>query len=317
MLFLVPLSWLFCLIVLLRRKLYRSGFLKSVRFPVTVIIAGNITVGGSGKTPLVIALANWLVEQGYRPGIVSRGYGGVASTWPQQVRHDSDPKVVGDEPVLIARHSNVPMAVGPDRVAATQQLLEHHNCDVIIADDGLQHYALQRDIEIAVIDGVRRLGNGYCLPAGPLREKEKRLQEVDFIVTNGLAMHKEFAMTLKATEFINLQTGQVIPLHTFRNQTCHAVAGIGHPQRFFQYLQSLGINVRTHEYSDHHRYRAEDIRFEDELPVLMTEKDAVKCKAFATSKVWYAPVEAQLDPGFFENLKSRLNQIDKSHKHPS
>jgi len=312
MLFLVPLSWLFCLIVHLRRKLYRSGFLKSVRFPVTVIIVGNITVGGSGKTPLVIALTNWLVEQGYRPGIVSRGYGGVASHWPQQVRDDSDPKVVGDEPVLIARHTNAPMAVGPDRVAATQQLLKHHDCDVILADDGLQHYALQRDIEIAVLDGVRRLGNGYCLPAGPLREKEKRLAEVDYVVTNGLAMQKEYAMNLKATEFINLRTAQSIPLETFRNQSCHVIAGIGHPQRFFQYLESLSVHVEAHEFNDHYQYQLQDLEFNDEFPVLMTEKDAVKCKPFATDNMWYVPVKAHLDERFLQNLQSRLKQLATS-----
>ena len=184
-LLLLPLSGLFCLLVWLRRKGYALGVFPSYALDVPVLVVGNITVGGTGKTPLVAWIAEYLQTLGYQPGIVSRGYGGKAQHWPQQVRPDSDPVMVGDEAVLLARQCHCPMAVGPDRVATAQSLVEHHQVDIVISDDGLQHYALRRDVEIAVIDGVRRFGTGYCLPAGPLRESMARLKQVDLLVANG------------------------------------------------------------------------------------------------------------------------------------
>ena len=200
LLLLTPLSLLFRVVVGARRLAYRVGIKRSTRVSLPVIVVGNITVGGTGKTPLVVWLAGYLREKGHAPGIVSRGYGGTASHWPQQVRADSDPAVVGDEAVLLAATTGCPMAVAPDRVAAAQALVDQGGCDVIISDDGLQHYALQRDIEIAVIDGVRRFGSGFLLPAGPLREPLKRLQQVDLVVVNGLGDGDEHRMTLQQGE---------------------------------------------------------------------------------------------------------------------
>ncbi len=307
-LMLLPLSWLFCLVVFLRRQLYSFGIFSSVRLPVPVVIVGNITVGGSGKTPMVIALVDLLKHAGYKPGIISRGYGGKAKSWPQQVRTDSDPNMVGDEPVLIARNCQAPMAVGPDRVTTAQQLLQHHHCDIILSDDGLQHYALERDIEIAVVDGIRRMGNGHCLPAGPLREPVKRLDEVDFVIANGLAMRMEYPMDITATKLINLKNGKHKPLTELKGTECHAIAGIGNPDRFFNFLSKHGIQVQKHPFADHFKYNTNDLIFDDDLPVLMTEKDAVKCSRYADENMWYMPVQAKLDERFITRFLYMLKK---------
>lgn len=307
-LMLLPLSWIFCLIVLIRRQLYSLGVFTSVRLPVPVVIVGNITVGGSGKTPILIALVHLLKQAGYKPGIISRGYGGQAKSWPQQVRTDSDPNMVGDEPVLIARNCQAPIAVGPDRVTAAQQLLQHHDCDIILSDDGMQHYALQRDIEIAVVDGIRRMGNGHCLPAGPLREPVKRLNEVDFIIANGLAMRMEYPMEITATKLVNLKNGHSKPLSELKGIECHAIAGIGHPERFFNFLIKQGIPILKHPYADHFKYNANDLNFDNDLPLLMTEKDAVKCSRYANENMWYMPVQAKLDERFITRFLYMLKK---------
>ena len=307
-LLLAPLAWLFCLLVRLRMLAYRRGWAHSRRFAVPLIVVGNIAVGGSGKTPLVIWLAQYLREHGYRPGIVSRGYGGTAKSWPLTVTADSDPDAVGDEPVLIARRSACPMAVGPDRVAAVELLLRDNDCDVVISDDGMQHYRLARDIEIAVIDGVRRHGNGLCLPAGPLREPRDRLRRVALTVANGPAAAGEFSMTLLPTLVRNLYDGSQRALDSFRGQRVHAVAGIGHPGRFFATLRAHGIEPVERPFPDHHRYRADDIHFGDPLPVLMTEKDAVKCAAYAERHHWAVVVDAQLPEAFGTNLLRLLTR---------
>jgi len=308
LLLLTPLSLLFRAIVGARRLAYRVGIKRSTRVSLPVIVVGNITVGGTGKTPLVVWLAGYLREKGYAPGIVSRGYGGTASHWPQQVRADSDPAVVGDEAVLLAATTGCPMAVAPDRVAAAQALVDQGGCDVIISDDGLQHYALQRDIEIAVIDGVRRFGSGFLLPAGPLREPLKRLQQVDLVVVNGLGDGDEHRMTLQQGDAHNLQDpDRICALQGFRSQRVHAVAGIGHPERFFRALQQAGLQLDSHTFPDHHAFRPEDIRFGDGRPVIMTEKDAVKCRHFATQDDWYVPVEASLSGKFREQLDALLD----------
>ena len=299
-LLLMPLSWLFCAVALCRRWAYRAGLRKVERMDVPVIVVGNISVGGTGKTPMVAWLVNLLRQQGYHPGIVSRGYGGAAKHWPQQVRPDSDPRMVGDEAVLLARRCRCPMAVGPDRPAAARALLQHTDCDIIVSDDGLQHYRLGRDVEIAVVDGVRRFGNGRCLPAGPLREPVSRLRSVDLVIVNGTAGPREYALTLKPGKLHKLRDPhKTCPLAKLRGQRVHAVAGIGNPRRFFELLKSHGLEVIEHPFPDHHPYRSEDLRFDgggdDELPVLMTEKDAVKCQPFAAANHWYLPVDAQLD----------------------
>ena len=305
-LILTPVSWLFCLIVILRQFAYKAGLLKTYNLPVPVIIVGNITAGGTGKTPLVTWLVEILRKHGYTPGIVSRGYGGGASHWPQQVRVDSDPRMVGDEAILLARRCHCPMAVGPDRVEASRGILKHTDCDIIVADDGLQHYALGRNVEIAVIDGVRRFGNGKCLPAGPLREPRNRINSVDIMITNGVPGPREYRMTLKPGLVENLvDKGRKCFLKDFSGKTVHAIAGIGNPERFFEQLEGYNINIIKHPYPDHYFYKAEDITFDDELPVLMTEKDAVKCTDISYDRHWFVPVDAELDERI-ENLIMRL-----------
>ena len=303
LLLLTPLSLLFRTIVRLRRLAYRSGLLHSCRVSRPVIIVGNITAGGTGKTPLVIWLAGYLRGKGYRPGIISRGYGGQAGSWPQQVRPDSDPAMVGDEAVLIAGATHCPMAVGPDRVATARALIEHSDCDVILSDDGLQHYALQRDIEIIVVDGVRRFGTGFLMPAGPLREPVRRLQEADLVVINGLGSGQEHRMRMNPGEAHSLlDDSNTRRLSDFHGRAVHAVAGIGNPERFFQLLQQQGMQVQKHPFPDHYQYTSADIRFGDDKPVIMTEKDAVKCRHFATDNDWYIPVTVQMSADFCQQL---------------
>jgi len=303
LLLLLPLSLLFHGLVWLRRVAYRAGLLHSRRLERPVIIVGNLTVGGTGKTPLVAWLAGYLRQHGFRPGIVAHGYGGKAGSWPQQVRPDSDPGSVGDEAVMLAGMTECPMAVAPDRVAAARELLDHSDCDVIISDDGLQHYALQRDIEIAVIDGVRRFGTGFLLPAGPLREPLRRLREVDLVVVNGLAGRGEYGMRMLAGTARKLrEPGLQCPLADFRGQSVHAVAGIGNPVRFFQVLQQYGMQVEGHAFPDHHPFQAGDISFDDDRPVFMTEKDAVKCRQFASGREWVVPVRAEMSREFCQHL---------------
>jgi tetraacyldisaccharide 4'-kinase len=311
---LTPFSLLFRMLVALRRFAYRRGLLRSYKLPVPVIIVGNITVGGSGKTPLVAWLADYLREKGYRPGIVARGYGGNASSWPQQVRRDSDPAIVGDEAVLLAAMTGCPMAVAPDRFAAATALVKYHDCDVVIADDGLQHYALQRDIEIIVIDGVRRFGAGFMLPAGPLREPVSRLREADLVVVNGLGGGREYPMKLKSHTLRNLlDDSRTCQPDEFRQRRVHAVAGIGNPERFFQALRQVLGNVETHAFPDHHHFTRQDIAFDDAAPVLMTAKDAVKCRRFATGNEWYMPVTAELTGEFCTCLDALLDERAPLH----
>ncbi len=305
---LLPLSWLFWIVSGLRRLAYRLGLLRRHYPGVPVIVVGNITVGGTGKTPLVVELARRLREAGRRPGIVTRGYRGRARHWPQQVRPDSDPGIVGDEAVLLARRTACPVTAGPDRVAAARALLAATECDLLISDDGLQHYRLGRDIEIAVIDGVRRLGNGHLLPAGPLREPARRLSGVDFIVVNGgLPGRHEFAMRLRPTGFRAVAgPDRRLPATALAGQRVHAVAAIGHPGRFFATLRSLGIDPIEHPLPDHAEIPAETLRFADGLPVVMTEKDAVKCRRLAPAGAWYLEVEAEVDERLWYRLLQRL-----------
>ena len=304
---LMPLGFLFSDAVKFRRFLYRLGVLKTHTLPVPVIVVGNITVGGTGKTPLIIWLAGFLKESGFKPGIISRGYGGQSESWPQWVTADSDAKNVGDEAVLIAKQTGCPMAVGPLRVDAAKLLLKQADCDVILSDDGLQHYALNRAIEIAVIDGERRFGNGYCLPAGPLREPIERLQTVDFIIVNGeKSEEREFSMRLIGDTVVNLVTGEQKPLQELNN--CHALAGIGNPERFFKLLEAAGLTCISHSFPDHYQFQRSDIEFADNKPVLMTEKDAVKCTDFAGNQHWYLPVNAVPDPVFAEQLLNLLKR---------
>lgn len=308
-LLLSPLALLFAAVAGLRRAAYRAGVLRVARFPVPVLVVGNITVGGTGKTPLVIWLARYLRGQGWQPGIVSRGYGGRARHWPQQVRPDSDPASVGDEAVMLAAATTCPMCVGPDRPAAVQALLEHTDIDIVISDDGLQHYALGRDLEIAVIDGERRFGNRLPLPAGPLREPVSRLRRVDMVVVNGQGGAGEFSMKLHQPVLHALQGDAQTRLAEFSGQRVHALAGIGNPQRFFDLLDRMGLDVDPHPFPDHHRFRDKDLCFEDGAPVLMTEKDAVKCRRLPCRNCWVVRIDAQPDAAFVHRLSTALKDI--------
>ncbi len=310
---LLPLAGLFAGVVALRRWLYRRDWLHRERLPVPVLVVGNISVGGSGKTPLVIHLVRLLREAGYRPGVVSRGYGGRGGERPARVTPESDPDRVGDEPVLIAIRAACPVVVDPDRPRGARELVRA-GCDVIIADDGLQHYRLQRDLEIAVLDarrdGARRgFGNGWLLPAGPLREPRARLREVDLVVEHGVAAPALgcYTMHLQPGPAWNLRDpDRHQPLERWRGATVHAVAGIGDPQRFFAMLEHFGIETIRHPFPDHHRFRPGELVFDDELTVLMTEKDAVKCRILATARHWAVPVDAALDAGFDAAVLARL-----------
>lgn len=310
-LLLYPLSLVFRALAAARRFLYRSGMLASVKLPVPVIIVGNISVGGTGKTPLTLWLAQQLVENGWHPGIVSRGYtkdSGPKPT-PHAVSIDDSADEVGDEPLLMAQRALCPVWIGRDRPAAARALLQAHpECDIILSDDGLQHYRLQRDVEIVVVDGARRFGNGLLLPAGPMREPVSRLRKVDAVVVNGgEARGGEFAMQLAGTRFYNLLNPELlVSAAEFAGQNLHAIAGIGHPQRFFAHLGHLGLSARHHAFPDHHRYSASDIAFADADAILMTEKDAVKCAAFATERCWVLRVDAQLSPALTQLILKKV-----------
>ena len=303
---LAPFSWLYQCIITLRRWLYCCGILKRYRLDVPVIVVGNITVGGTGKSPLTVAIAHQLQQAGYRPGLISRGYGGQSKTWPQWVTADTKPELVGDEPVMLVQQTNCPMVVGPDRVQAARTLLEQADCNVIISDDGLQHLALIRDLEIAVVDGERRYGNGQCLPAGPLREPLSRLNTVDAVVCQGQAHAMEYAMTLLLSEPIAMFSARTIGSWYDFKTPVHAVAGIGHPERFFKALEEKGLSIIRHPFPDHHSYSASDLRFDDHFPILMTAKDAVKCYAFHLSDGWCVPATADCDKDFWNWLLSSV-----------
>ena len=303
---LLPLSWLFGLLAWARRTAYRNGLARSYRLPVPVIVIGNLTVGGSGKTPLVLWLVEQLRKAGKRPGIISRGYGGLTEGI-QEVFSHSRAADVGDEPLLLARRSGVPVFVGKDRVAAAQALLAtHRDCDVIISDDGMQHYRLQRSLEIAVFDG-RGAGNGRLLPAGPLREPLPRLSCMTAVVWNSVADAStrdeeyfadlpQFAMRLSGSRFVSLNTpDRQCSADELRGKRLHAIAGIGDPARFFAQLESLQLSFEALPFPDHHCYRAEDLAFARNGILLMTEKDAVKCLPILTQEAWMLPVEAQID----------------------
>ena len=273
-----------------------------------MIVVGNLVAGGSGKTPLVLWIAEFLTGKGWTPGIVSRGYGGMV-TAPREASIASEPAEVGDEPVVLARRSGCPVWVGPDRVAVTAALRSQHpDVNVLVLDDGLQHYALARDLEICVVD-ARGFGNGFLLPAGPLREPPSRLKSVDAVVAHGSEAAGSFAMRLEG-EVLHRATDarDRRPAKSFAGERVHAVAGIGDPKRFFLHLGRVGVKVVPHPFPDHHPFRAEDLEFGDQAPVMMTEKDAVKCKRFAQPHHWVLPVRAALDPAFGDWLLKRLGE---------
>lgn len=305
-----PFSLLFYLLSALRRFLYNVAWLPSYSVPVPVIVVGNISVGGNGKTPLVLFLANWLSQQGYQPGVLSRGYGG--KTQGQLVKQGADATEVGDEPAMLRQHLTGPLVVDANRVRGANTLIEQ-GCDLILCDDGLQHYRLRRDIEIVVVDGVRRFGNCHLLPMGPLREGLWRLGTADFIVVNGKAQQpNEFAMQLNFTHLKNVKhPARTLALSEI-TQAVTALAGIGNPERFFELLRAQQVPVaKTLAFDDHHPFSASDI---PSGLVLMTEKDAVKCRDLAHDDCWYLPVTAALQSEFTDGLQKALSTLADKKK---
>lgn len=295
-----PFSLIYQLVACLRclwLKLFRQQ-----QFAVPIIVVGNLTVGGVGKTPLVIALAQALSAKGLRVGIVSRGYGAGIKTFPYAVTSKDPSTLVGDEPSLIVKKTDCPLVIAPKRVEAVQYLLKNFQSQVIISDDGLQHHAMGRAIEIVVLDGVRGLGNGLCLPAGPLRESSRRLSTVDFLVVNGGEWPNAYKMTLNPGVLTQVgSTNTISPEQLI--MPVAAVAGIGHPERFFTTLKNLSIHFKPYAFADHHAFIKTDLQFA-EKNVVMTEKDAVKCQAFADPSWYFLPVEAQLSASFWQALWS-------------
>ena len=306
---LLPLSWVYRLALACRKAMYAAGVLPVRRLAVPVIVVGNLTVGGTGKTPLVIWLARYLQSLAYKPGIISRGYAGTPEKRPRRVEPGSDPGLVGDEPVLLAQRTGCPVMVAPDRVKAAQELLQQTDCDILLSDDGLQHTSLGRDIEIAVIDGARRFGNRHCLPAGPLREPLTRLNSVDLIVAGGKAAAGEFLMEYTGMTAKSLDGRQERELSHFRQETVHAVAAIGNPERFFPLLRQNGINIEQHVFPDHYGFRQSDLEFSDSGAILMTEKDAVKCRHLALENAWYVPIDVNLPETFGRKLRLLLEEV--------
>ena len=304
---LAPLAGLYAAVAARNRRLARPK-----RLAVPVIVVGNITVGGAGKTPLALWLTGQLEARGWHPGIVSRGYGGKESL-PCQVTADSVAVNVGDEPILLARRSGAPVWVGRDRVAAGQALqAEHPEVNVIVCDDGLQHYRLARDVELAVFDG-RGIGNGWRLPLGPMREPLSRLSEVDAVICNGVADERlpssppRFVMQLRAGDFYRLDDPQQrCSAASLAGRSLHALAGIGDPGRFFRTLEALGLQFESHPFPDHHPYSAADLDFAEGAVLLMTEKDAVKCAGLTIDETWVLPVEAELSPALIDLILEKL-----------
>ena len=307
-----PLEQLYRSVVKRKRQQFINGETQTYRAPVPVIVVGNITVGGTGKTPLILWLIEQCQAQGLRVGVVSRGYGARPPSFPWTVRATDSAEQAGDEPLLIVQRSGVPLVIAPERAQAVQQLLAEHTVDLVLSDDGLQHYGLARDLELVLIDAARGLGNQRCLPMGPLREPVERLQSVDAILFNG-AQHDSdngFAMQLQPTELVHVRSGRREALNYFpKQQKMHAVAGIGNPQRFFKTLEGLNWQPIAHAFADHAEFAPQDLQFADDLPILMTEKDAVKCRAFAADNCWYLQVAAQPSSAFASWFAQRLQPL--------
>jgi tetraacyldisaccharide 4'-kinase len=309
---LLPCSYIYLIVVSIRKFYYK--YFSVVKFPVPIIVVGNITVGGTGKTPLVIYLADLLQRHGYNPGIVTRGYGGSNKRGSRVVTVESKVAEVGDEALLISRRVKCPVVVDRDKVKAVKHLLRVYNCDIIISDDGLQHYHLPRYLEIVVVDAEFKFGNKFCLPAGPLREPLSRLNQVDFVIRNfnthlvPAVLPGEYSMVLEPSIFRNVSNSSLVrTAEDFRGLIIHAVAGIGRPQKFFQTLRRLNLTVVGHAFPDHYMFRPVDSSFEDKT-VIMTEKDAVKCDKILNENFWYLEVRAKLDDEFVKVLLDKLSK---------
>ncbi|ABM02743.1 lipid-A-disaccharide kinase [Psychromonas ingrahamii 37] len=305
---LLPLALLFKMISFCRRLAYQKGFFKRYKSKLPVIIVGNISVGGNGKTPFVIWLCEMLITVGYKPAVISRGYGGKSNHYPLLVGDHIKGHEAGDEPVLIHKRLGIPVVVDPNRKNAVKYIEQHFLADIIISDDGLQHYALQRDIEIVIVDGKRRFGNQHLMPIGPLRENLSRLNSVDFVVNNGGQQVNEITMLLKAQNCQRVD-GETAQLSS--GVQVNACAAIGYPQRFFDTLNQQQFEIlKAVGFNDHHAFSKDDFtQFEASIPLLMTEKDAVKCTDFAQPNWWYLPVSAEFSAGFEQQLLNRIKEI--------
>lgn len=308
---LYPLSWLVASVARRRLRQFRAADQSP---PLPVVVVGNVTVGGTGKTPVVVALCELFSARGHRVAVISRGYGARAPRYPWPVDAEGDARFCGDEPLLVAQRTGVPVVIDAQRSRALAFVQEHYAPDVVISDDGMQHYALPRSLEIAVVDGARGLGNGRCVPAGPLREPAERLADVDWVVLNGLS-ESTFAnavvMTLDSADPVNIVSGESMPIEDFmaRRPFLHAVAGIGNPERFFVGLEGMGLRIERHAFPDHHAYAANDFQGFAGETVLMTEKDAVKCRALASPDWWYLPVTARLPTVLLEDVYDRCLKV--------
>ena len=297
-----------------KRKRYLMGALKAWKPDIPIIVVGNIVIGGTGKTPLVIWLAKSLLKLGYKPGIVSRGYGGRAKQYPLLVNSTTPVTDSGDEPYIIATNTNCPVVVSPNRVQAAKKLVTDTDCDVIISDDGMQHYQLDRDIEIAVFDGLRGAGNKLCLPAGPLRESLNRVEDVDFIVSSSkplddLSIKEDYVMEYRPIKWIRISDDESFePENWPLTRAVHAVAGIGNPSKFYNLLRSLGLQPIEHSFPDHYQFNKADLTFNDQLPIVMTEKDSVRCKAIDVKNIWYLKVEADIPDEFAEKIAIKIKE---------
>ncbi|EMJ7519315.1 tetraacyldisaccharide 4'-kinase [Providencia rettgeri] len=313
---LLPLSFLYGLITVILHMAYKVGLFRSWKAPVPVVVVGNLTAGGNGKTPVVIWLVESLTNAGYRVGVVSRGYGGKSENYPLVLNEATTTQVAGDEPVLIFHRTKAPVAVAPKRSDAVKALLQAYELDVIITDDGLQHYALQRDYEIVVIDGQRRFGNGWWLPAGPMRERIGRLKTVNAsIVNGGNPQGNEVLMTLEGDSAINLVSLKKQPVTELESVV--AMAGIGHPTRFFNSLQGKGVVLEgSQAFADHQSYEQQQLMslVKPHQSLLMTEKDAVKCREFAQPNWWFLPVQAQLQHRGADKILSEIKKLITNNK---
>ncbi|WP_312954265.1 tetraacyldisaccharide 4'-kinase [Pseudomonas songnenensis] len=313
---LAPLELLYRRVVEAKRRRFLKGESATYRAPVPVIVVGNITVGGTGKTPLILWLIEHCRSRGLRVGVVSRGYGAVPPSLPWRVRAEDSAQEAGDEPLLIVQRTGVPLVIDPDRSRAVRHLLEVEPLDLILSDDGLQHYRLARDLELVLVDAVRGLGNGRCLPAGPLREPEERLQSVDAVLLNGAQMDSTagYGFSLQPVALVELISGERWPLDHFpAGQQLHAVAGIGNPQRFFTTLETLHWRPIPHAFADHAAYSSEQLKFSPDLPLVMTEKDAVKCRAFAPPGWSYLQVQAVPSAAFVTWFDGQLARLLPDH----
>ncbi|MBQ0831401.1 tetraacyldisaccharide 4'-kinase [Marinobacter sp.] len=327
LLLLTPLSWLYRLVAEARRR--KAIKAHTQKLPVPVVVVGNITAGGTGKSPLTAWLVDTLKAAGWRPVVLSRGYGGNASDYPLLVTEDTLPSLAGDEPVMLAQATGTPVVVDPDRCRGAAFALEHALGDVLISDDGLQHYRLPRDIEFSVFDGARGLGNGALIPVGPLREPANRLDTVDYVIVNGAVTTNEagrvpsealsgikhshmYAMNLQPTRLVNLKTGETRSPESLQGQKIRAIAGIGNPTRFFDTLKGLGAKLIAVPFPDHHRFRPEDLGSEPGHMLVMTAKDGVKCSSFAPDNAWVLFVEATLPKALSESVLEKLRAISRA-----